>query len=130
MLDLVYVQLCIYKGIINICWILGHIFFNHSKHVRINNGAFIPALFSGIVSVFVNYLWSELSHLHGDFCVMTRVFDLFFTVKFSYIKVIVQSLTQMGRSYKKTMEQIVENLIRHVQRSTIQRSLTNVSGIL
>lgn len=63
------------------------------------------------------------------FCVMTRVFDLFFTEKFSYTKVTVQSLTQMGRSYKKTIEQIVDNLIRHVQRSTIQRRLTNVSGI-
>lgn len=60
---------------------------------------------------------------------MTRVFDLFFTEKFSYTKVTVQSLTQMGRSYKKTIEQIVDNLIRHVQRSTIQRRLTNVSGI-
>lgn len=43
------------------------------------------------------------------------------------IEVTVQSLTQMGRSYKKTIEQIVENLIRHVQRSTIQRRLTNIS---
>lgn len=79
-LGITYVQLCISKGVFNICRILGHIFFNQSKHIRINNGAFIPEVFLHCICFGKLTLISIRSP--GDCCVMTHVFDLFCTEYF------------------------------------------------